>query len=129
MRVGCLGNIPFEVSDRRIRTISNFSLSGSASYALHQRAGGKDLPELTGIGLDTATIEMHISSYLGVNPRNEVKKLRKAKNSGRVMRLVIGNDYYGKYVITDFQETAIAYDRKAGVSVATLSVNLMEYAG
>ena len=127
MQVGCLGDISFEVSGRRIKTIQNFNLSGSASYAKHQRVGSKELPEYTGENLDTAEIEMIISAYLGASPRRELKKISRAKKAGTAMPLVIGDDYYGRYVITAYQLTAINYDRDMGVSAFTVKFSLMEY--
>ena len=127
MQVGCLGDISFEVSGRRIKTIQSFNRSGSASYAKHQRVGGKELPEYTGENLETAEIEMIISAYLGASPRRELKKITRAQKAGTAMALVIGDDYYGRYVITSYQLTAINYDRDMGVSAYTVKVSLMEY--
>ena len=128
MQVGCLGDISFTVSSSRIKTIQNFSRSGSATYAKHQRVGAKELPEFTGVNLETAEIEMIISAYLGANPRREMKKISRAQKTGKAMALVIGDDYYGQYVITSYQQTATNYDRDIGVSACTVKVSLMEYA-
>ena len=126
MQVGCLGNIIFEVSSRTIKTISAFTNSGgTAKYAIHSRIGAKELPEFTGIALDKCEIEVVFSSYLGVNPFTEIRKLKRAKNSGKKMRLVIGNDYYGRFVITSYEQTATSYDRNKGVAACTVSISIM----
>lgn len=128
MQVGCLGNIIFEVSSSTIRTISAFTnTGGTANYAIHARVGAKELPEFTGLSLDKCEIEIVLSSYLGVNPFTEVRKIKRAKNSGKKMRLVIGNDYYGRFVITSYEQTATSYDRSKGVTVCTVRISIMEY--
>ena len=47
-KIGCLGDIPFEVSSNKIQTPKNMKWSGSARYATHQRHGGDALTEFVG---------------------------------------------------------------------------------
>ncbi|KAB0577303.1 GpU protein [Fusobacterium naviforme] len=127
MKIGCLGNISFVVSDSKIETITGFSRSGSASYAMHQRVNAKELPEFTGVNAGTADLEIMLSSYLGANPFKELRKIKKACERHKKMRLVIGDDYYGQYVIQSYQQTGQHYDRQRGVTVCTATVSLLEY--
>lgn len=127
MRIGCLGNIIFQVSDHRIRTITTLSESGSASYASHQRVQAKELPEFTGTSPGKIDIEMLLSSYLGAKPHAELRKIRQATETGKVMVLVIGHRYYGQYVITGYSADAVTFDGELGVSACTVHVSLMEY--
>ena len=127
MQVGCFGDIAFEVSDQTIKTISNFSIKGSANYATHSRIGNTDLVEMTGIGAKTISFEMVISSYLGCDPHSEVKKINSYMEQGRVGRMVIGDDYFGRFVIQNYTQKASNYDPKNGVTVCTVSVSLLEY--
>lgn len=127
MRIGCLGNIVFQVSDRRIRTISSLSQSGSATYAMHQRVLGKELPEYTGSATEKIDLEIFLSSYLGAKPQMELRKIRRAVNGGQVLPLVIGNHYYGQYVISSYSADAVTFDGELGVSACSAKVSLMEY--
>ena len=46
--IGCLGEVPFLVSEEVTRTLSRFQWSGSARYGVHQRHAGNALTEFTG---------------------------------------------------------------------------------
>lgn len=127
MQVGCLGDITFEVSDNTIKTINNFKRTGSARYATHQRVNNVDLPEMTGVALQNITFDIMISSYLGCDPGTEIKKIIRASDSGKVMRMVLGDDYYGRFVIQSWAESAQTYHPKAGVTTETVSLTLLEY--
>lgn len=127
MKIGCLGSISFVVSNSKVETFTAFSRSGSASYAMHQRVNAKELPEFTGVNAGTADIEIMLSSYLGVNPFRELRKIKKACERHKKMRLVIGDDYYGQYVIQSYQQTGQHYDQHHGVTVCSVTVNLLEY--
>ncbi len=128
MRIGCLGDIGFEVSSRRIKTISGLKVSGgNANYSLHARVGQKELPELTGYAVNKCEFDMVLSAYLGADPFREYQRICKARDSGTVMPLTIGRQFYGNFVIQGCQMTANAYDRRRGVSSATVRVTLIEY--
>lgn len=127
MQVGCFGNIAFEVSDQTIKTISGFSMKASATYATHSRIGAKDIVEMTGVSAKSITFDMVISSYLGCDPHSEVKKIDSYMQNGSIGRMVIGDDYFGRFVIQSYTEKASNYDPKNGVTVCTVSVSLIEY--
>lgn len=128
-QIGCLGDIIFEVSSRTVETINNVQWSGSARYAEHQRHLTNALTEFTGLEPDKMSFEMTLNAYLGVDPMAELVKLWQYERSGKALPLVIGEKGFGKYrwTVKDHKITMQHFDGHGNVTVATVSVNLLEY--
>lgn len=128
-KIGCLGDIPFEVSSNRIQTPKNMKWTGSAQYATHQRHGGDSLTEFVGNNPDKFTIEILLSAYLGVDPMNVVEKIIKYRREGKALPLVIGDKAYGKYRWTIVSHDAVlsTTDGDGNVVSMTVSITLQEY--
>lgn len=127
--IGCLGDIPFEVSANTVLTINNMRLSGSARYATHQRHAGDALTEFVGNDPDKFSFEMILSAYLGINPKEMVDKLTQYRREGRTLPLVIGDTAYGKYrwsILSN--DVRMQYtDGKGNITSMTVKVTLQEY--
>lgn len=89
MPIGSLGAITFEVSADKVRTFDGFERSGSARLAFHERQGGKPLAEFLGPNVDSISMDIRFSVYDGVNPTEEVKALRAARDNGDALLLVL----------------------------------------
>lgn len=127
--VGCLGDIVFTVSSKKVETIDNVQWSGSARYSTHQRHNNNALTEFTGRDPDKITFEIVLSAFLGVDPIAEIVKLWEYERNGVAVPLYIGDKIYGKYrwsVISHAMKMQ-TFDRRGNVSSATVSVNLQEY--
>lgn len=129
MKVGCLGDIVFEVSEKNIKTITNAAYSGNATYQTHQRHLKTGLTEFTGIEPESFTFDVVLSSYLGVKPWTELQKIRKYMNAGTALPLVIGTMSIGKYrwTIVSFKAPFTAYGKRAALTSTTVSITLKEY--
>lgn len=127
--VGCLGDIPFEVSSERVRTFSNMKREFSASYSTHKRIGGKALPEFSGVGLEKITFEMILSAYLGINPQKEVDRLADYLRKGKALPLVIGQESVGTYrwTVQSLNSTVQHTDANGRPLTIKASVTLQEY--
>lgn len=127
--IGSLGDIAFEVSSNRVRTIKNMKWSSSANYATHQLHAGNTLTEFTGCDPDKISFDMSLSVYLGVDPAAEIDKLLKYKRSATILPLVIGSKSYGRYrwTILSHEVKGEYYDKKGDLISATVSVSLQEY--
>ena len=75
MQIGCLGDIIFEVSDKVVRTIEDVTWSGSVSIHTHTRHLDNSLQEFVSIDPDSFKFSIMLSSYLGVNPMDEIVKI------------------------------------------------------
>ena len=128
-KIGCLGDIPFEVSGNKIQTPKNIKWSGSARYATHQLHGGDALTEFVGNNPDKFSFKMLLSAYLGVDPQKMVAKIVKYCREGKALALVIGDKLYGKYrwTIVSYDIDMTTTDGEGNVTSMTVSVSLQEY--
>ncbi len=128
-KIGRLGDITFEVSEEMVRTMSDMKWSGSANYAVHQRHCANSLTEFTGLGTDLFHFSMTLTSELGVNPMEEIKKLFKYERTGEAVPLNIGSHAYGRYrwnIIS--HETKIKFtDVNGDIYVCDVTVKMQEY--
>lgn len=129
MVVGALGDIVFQVSDDTVKTLNNFSWSGSARYASHQRHGYHAMSEYTGMNADTISFDMVLSAYLGVNPQDTITQIFTHERAGTALSFVLGNKAYGKYrwVITKHTVKAQYYDGNGDLTHCKVTVSLQEY--
>lgn len=127
--IGCLGDIPFEVSADVVRTLDNMTWSGKAQYATHNRHAGNALTEFTGLDPDEISFTLTFSAYLGVNPQAELVKLWNYERKGTPVPLVIGDKPYGKYkwTIISHSTKLNTYDPAGTLATADVSVSLLEY--
>lgn len=127
--IGCLGDVPFEVSSKTVQTLNNMQWSGSAKYATHQRHGGNALTEFIGNNPDKFKFDMVLSAYLGVDPMDATVKLFNYMREGRALILVIGSRTFGKYrwTITDYTVRLQTTDGDGDILTLTVSVSLQEY--
>jgi len=127
--VGCLGDIPFQVSSDVVQTINNAKWTGTARYATHQLHAGDTLTEFVGNDPDKFSFEMVLSAYLGVNPQKMVDKLVQYRREGRTLPLVIGDTAYGKYRWTIVSHDArVQYTDGHGNALSvTVKLTLQEY--
>lgn len=127
--VGCLGDIVFTVSDKTVRTLDNWKWSGSARYAVHQRHMVRPLTEFTGVDPDEITFEMTLLKELGVDPLEEVVRIRWYERNGTALPLTIGQHAYGFYrwnIVSD--EMTVKYtDHQGDIMGAVVTVTLQEY--
>jgi phage protein U len=127
--LGTFGDIVFEVSDERVKTFDGYNRQGQARYASHEVLGRKPILEYLGAALDQVSFSMKLNAGLGVNPVEELAKLRKMLNGGQAARLVIGGKPQGedKWVLESLSETYDYLDNKGNVIVATVNLTLKEY--
>lgn len=127
--IGCLGDVPFFVSQQQMQTFENMTWSSSASYSTHARHMKQELVEMTGLKADTASFDMLLSAYLGVKPKKVLNKLQKMLEKGTVCTLVIGTDIIGKnWVITDLSRSVKHVYMDGTMVSCQVSVKLKQYA-
>ena len=127
MKVGCLGDIVFEVSAGVIKTVRDVSISGSANYQKHQRHLDKELLEFVGSESDSITLSVRISKQLGVDPIKELEKISKYIKEGKSVLLTLGTRSYGKWVITKHKTKYEFFDKYGNVICADTTLTLSEY--
>ncbi len=129
MAIGTLGDIAFEVSAEKVRTFDRLRRRGGARFATHDVLGKKPVKEFIGPGLESIGFSMFFSVSAGLNPQNEIKKLRELRDKGVPLELVIGGAAVSEnlWVIEEVSEDWGPVDNKGNLLFARVDVDLQEY--
>lgn len=129
MKIGCLGDIAFEVSEQMAHTIENASWSGSVNLTEHKRHLNDALVEYTGRSADTFSFDIKLSAWLGINPMETLNKIWKYEREAIALPLIIGEKGYGKYrwLIKSHKVKMEQYDVNGDLLSCKVSVSLIEY--
>ena len=92
MQVGSLGEVVFETSHERILTINGVSREHSARYASHEVQGAPPRLEFLSRNLSSTSFSIKLISSLGVNPQEELERLKKLCFDGEVVKLIMGGN-------------------------------------
>ncbi|WP_022850652.1 phage tail protein [Limisalsivibrio acetivorans] len=125
--IGSLGDVVFEVSSTRVRTFDALRREHSAKYAKHEILSGKPVLEHTGGGNTKISFTMQFVSSLGVNPIDELARLRSLLDAGEPLPLFFGDKQYGKYCIESISETHKTIDNQGRTHTAEAQVSLIEH--
>lgn len=128
-KIGCLGEIVFEVSSEVVRTLRDMQWSGAARYATHNRHGTHALTEFVGLEPDKISFKMQLLAQLGTNPMEDIGKLWAYERKGIPISLVLGDKIYGKDKwVVDSHAVEMQYtDGKGALIGADVSISLLEY--
>lgn len=126
--IGAWGTVVFSVKPGEIKTFDGMKWDVGAKYTTHERHLQAPLLEFTGEDVEGISFTMYFSAYLGTNPKREVDRLVAAVKVGRVGRLVIGTDNYGKFVIEKISVDMEKVDNRGNLLVAAVSVAMKSYA-
>ena len=129
--VGFLGGTPFVVSKNYVYTFDDYSRNSSARYTKHELIGKKPVLEFIGPDTEEISFKMKLRSDHGLSPRVELEKLRKYRDQGRVMPLILGGRVIGKtrWVIESLGEAVNYWSRTGQIMSCDVDIKLKEYAG
>ncbi|WP_094607726.1 hypothetical protein SPSIL_009120 [Sporomusa silvacetica DSM 10669] len=118
-------------SEFKVMTFDDFKRDSAGRWATHEIIGidKKPILEFIGPGLETISFSIFLTTMLGVEPVDELKKLRQLRDNGVVCMFTIGGNAVtaNAWVITQLSETHKTYDNKGSLLVASVSVSLTEY--
>ena len=126
--IGTFGEVVFETSAARIRTFDAFRRTGKARFARHAVMDRKPRLQFTGGDLDRIEFQMRFDVSLGVNPKEEIDKLREILAAGVERQLIIGGEPRGKFVLEELAESWTHVDNAGRLLVAAVDIKLQEYA-
>jgi phage protein U len=125
--IGVLGPITFEVTSDTVRTWQDMRRSAAARWHVHEVQEGKPRQEFLGPGLDQLRFSVRLDIARGIVPRDELRQMRKQRDTGAVMQLTIGGELVGDFVLKDLDEGLTHVSRDGVLLVATASLSLEEY--
>ena len=129
MFIGTFGNVVFETSNDLVRTFKDMTRDTNVRLASHDIIGKKPVIEWIGPGTDTIKFSMQFNSILGVEPKDEEKKLRDMAQTGKVAHIIVGgepiSDY--KFIIESISSSGRIYDRDGILIKSMVDITVKEY--
>lgn len=129
MFIGTFGNVLFETSNDLVRTFKDMTRDTNVRLASHDIIGKKPVIEWIGPGTDTIKFSMQFNSILGVEPKDEEKKLRDMAQTGKVAHIIVGgepiSDY--KFIIESISSSGRIYDRDGNLIKSMVDITVKEY--
>ena len=129
MLIGFLGTIPFATSSRSVRTFDEYKRSSSARWSKHDLVNQKPVLEFLGPDTEKISFKMLLRADLGVNPATELARLRRLRDRGTVLPLMIGFKSIGSnfWVIESLDYTVKHWTRFGQLYSVEVTVTLQEY--
>lgn len=90
MYIGYMGEIVFVVSENYMITPTNYGRESSARWAEHNLLLRKPVSQFGGPGLEKLSFDIILDADHGIGPEQQLRKLRKMRDTGAVFPLVIG---------------------------------------
>jgi phage protein U len=128
--IGTLGDIVFQVNSEAARTLRDESRTGAPRYVEHDIHGAKPRSEFNGPGLDSISLTVDLSrnvGIIGLEPIDELKKIRKYRDEGQVLTLILGGQNEGDFTIRDTAEERRIRSRDGELVSASVTLTLREY--
>ncbi|MBS5890602.1 MAG: phage tail protein [Negativicoccus succinicivorans] len=127
--IGSIGDVTFETSSQRIRTLFDMKRTGAVRLAQHERMNEKAITEFVGKGLESISFSMHLAGYLGVNPDKEAERLREYRDNGTPLLFVLNNKVVGenKWLIESISEEVERFGRDGEILSMNVELSLSEY--
>lgn len=127
MMVGSFGDIVFRTFWGEVQTFDNLKIKQAAEYAEHKVINEKPKLEYTGMSLKEITMDVKLSSTLGLDPNKTVALFREYIENGDVYPLVIGGNFLGEYVMQASDEAWKTITLLGFVREINLNLTFKEY--
>lgn len=127
--VGSYGEIVFEVSTDKIQTYNDFQRTNEPRWQEHAIIGQKPILEFEGPGVDKISFNVILRADFGVNPEEQLVKLRKFSRWGQKALFIRGNQPISTnyWVIGNLVEKHRNIDNLGNVLTIEVELNLKEY--
>lgn len=127
MTVGALGKVVFSVSDKQIQTFRNFKRTASANIQTHKRHLMKACTEFTGTEADQISFSVTFSKHLGSDIEKEIKTLKEYLAKGEPVRLTVGTENMGLWLIKQINESYETFGKNGTVTGKNADISLLEF--
>ena len=129
MAIGSLGEIVFEVTDKRVFTFDDLKRDSKMRYTAHEVIGRKPVTEFIGPDLEQISFKIYLSAAIGINPEREMKRIRDKRDAGEALTLILGDKVIGdnKWVIESIGESYLVVDQQGRIWTLSAEITLKEY--
>lgn len=123
------GDIVFEVSDDKVLTYDQFTRTTESRWVNHKILYDKPDLEFEGAGTDSISLRVLLRAELGVNPEEQMAKIREFARRGKKAFFIRGNKpiSVNYWVINKAVETHKTIDQHGNVLTMEVELNLLEY--
>lgn len=128
MSLATLGPITFEVTDQKVLTWVEAHRSGESRWASQDVYQGHPVKEFLGRGDEKFSMSVRLDADRGVNPAEELERMRDARDTGKVLQFVMGGKLLGDWILRALDEQWRIFGRDAELRVASVSLSLESYA-
>lgn len=131
-QIGNLGKlIVFQVSSKKVLTFSRMQQTVRGRWTSHNSIKHKPVNEFLGPELRSVSMQIKLSTALGVKPMTILKKIESAVEKGKAYTLVIGGEKIGanQWIITDMSESWEVVYSEGELASCSLTLTLLEYTG
>ncbi|MBR1953279.1 MAG: phage tail protein [Lentisphaeria bacterium] len=125
--LGRYGTLKFICTSETVRTFSGLSRSRNIRYAQHDVIYKMPALEFVGFGLYKTKFNMRFDLTLGVSPIACLTRLQAMMDNRMYKWLVVGDEFLGRYVIENIEETHKHYAGDGTLIVAEVSLDLIEW--
>lgn len=127
--IGSYAGLVFEISSEKNVTFNDFTRETTPRWDKHDIIQNKPLPEFRGPGIDEISFTIKFRADFGVNPEQEMAKLREFARKGHTSLFIRGNQpiSVNHWVITKAKEVHKVVDNKGNIISMDVDLSLMEY--
>lgn len=127
--IGSLGEIEFQVSEHSVHTFQDLTFNHQANFAEHKIINSRGLLEFTGENAQSCSIKIILDSDWGVNPQEEINKLRDIFEQHQAVPLILAGEVQGRdlWVIDNMNISLTRIGAQGEIFRAELSLSLKEY--
>ena len=124
--LGMFGMVPFVCSDSVMLTFRDLKVSKSSKFASHEVFGKKPVLEYTGESSDSVSMTVRFDSQFGFPPAVGLTLLNKLRMQHIAYSLIIGGEYFGKFVIEQVNENRKFFNGFGVGLIAEAEIQLIE---
>lgn len=110
--IGKLGDLRFEVSEKKVVTFSELQEKFAYKVATHEVLSRQPVYEITGVESTPATFNLIFSVNRGLNPRDYAKKINRMIEKKKALPLMIGDFFHGNFFIKSVEYLESSFDPK-----------------
>ncbi|TXI98962.1 MAG: phage tail protein [Neisseriales bacterium] len=130
--LGGFGDIVFTVNPFKIMNFDDAEHKSSVDYAEHRTVGRKPKLEYQNPNADEVSLNVTLASFLGLNPKEQLKKFEEYMLDGDVFDLILGNglmesNVLGEFVIESLSRSYKEVSFLGDVTNIKLGVKFKEY--
>lgn len=129
MYIGYMGDIVFISSADYFLTPSNYNRESSGRWVEHELLMRKPVSQFGGPGLEKLSFDILLDAGHGISPDEQLKKLRKMRDTGAVFPLVIGGKPVSQssWRLDSLKESDHFFTANGQLQQCKVAVQLTEY--